>query len=59
VMHLMANPAEGARFGAAGRSDALARYSFDRMVAGFDELYLTELARHGAVPSGDSQLAVS
>jgi glycosyltransferase involved in cell wall biosynthesis len=59
VMHLMADPAEGARFGAAGRSDAVARYSFERMVAGFDQLYVDELARHGAVPSGDSQLAVS
>lgn len=59
VMHLMADPAEGARLGAAGRSDAIARYSFERMVAGFDQLYLSELARHGAVPSGDSQLAVS
>ena len=58
-MHLMANPDEGARFGAAARADALARFSFDRMVAGFDDLYLTELARHGAVPAGHSQLAVS
>ena len=33
VMHLMANPAEGARVGAAAREAVLARFSFDRMVA--------------------------
>ena len=59
VMRLMADPAEGARFGAAGRADAEARFSFDRMVAGFDEIYITELARRGAAPAGHSQLAVS
>lgn len=59
VIHVMANPAEGLRFGAAARADALARFSFDRMVAGFDHLYSTELARHGVAPAGRSQLAVS
>ena len=59
VMHLMANPDEGAAMGAAARADALARFSFDRMIAGFDELYLSELARRGAAPAGRSQLAVS
>ena len=59
VMHLMGDAAEGARLGAAGRAEAFARYSFERMVAGFDALYLTELARHGAAPAGQSQLAVS
>jgi L-malate glycosyltransferase len=58
VMRLMADPQEGARLGAAGRAGALARYSFDRMVADFDELYVTELVRHGA-RAGHSQLAVS
>jgi glycosyltransferase involved in cell wall biosynthesis len=59
VMHVMANPAEGLRIAAAARVDALARFSFDRMVAGFDHLYSTELARHGVVPAGRSELAVS
>jgi glycosyltransferase involved in cell wall biosynthesis len=59
VMHLMADPEEGARFGEAARAEALARFSFDRMVTEFEELYLTELVRHGAVPAGHSQLAVS
>jgi glycosyltransferase involved in cell wall biosynthesis len=59
VMHLMANPEEGARFGAAAREAVLAGFSFDRMVARFDDIYLAELVRHGAVPAGHSQLAVS
>src|SRR5262249_2700581 len=59
VMHLMGNPVEGARMGAAARADALARFSFDRMIAGFDDLYSSELVRRGAAPAGRSQLAVS
>jgi len=59
VMHLMAHPEEGASAGAAARAEALARYSFERMVAGFDEIYLTELTRRGAVPAGRSEWAVS
>jgi hypothetical protein len=55
----MADPAKGTRFGAAARADALARFSFDRMVAGFDAIYLTELARRGMAPASHSQLAVS
>ena len=31
-------------------ADAVARFSFERMVAAFDDLYLTELARRGVVP---------
>jgi hypothetical protein len=58
-MHLMANPDEAARFGAAARETVLAGFSFDRMVAGFDDIYLSELVRQGAVPAGHSQLAVS
>ena len=59
VMHLMASPDEAAKMGAAARADALARFSFDRMIAGFDELYLSELTRRGAAPGERSQLAVS
>jgi glycosyltransferase involved in cell wall biosynthesis len=59
VMHAMADPADASRIGAAARADALARFSFDRMVAGFDDLYSTELARRGAAPAHHSQLAVS
>jgi glycosyltransferase involved in cell wall biosynthesis len=59
VMHLMADPADAARIGAAARADALARFSFDRMVAGFEDIYLTQLSRRGVVPAGHSELAVS
>jgi glycosyltransferase involved in cell wall biosynthesis len=59
VMQLMAEPTAAARFGAAARAEAVARFSFDRMVAGFDQLYLQELTRRGAAPAGHSQLAVS
>jgi len=59
VMHLMANPEEGTQVGAAAREAVLAAFSFDRMVARFDDIYLSELTRHGAVPAGHSQLAVS
>jgi glycosyltransferase involved in cell wall biosynthesis len=59
IMHLMDDAAEGARLGAAARADATARFSFDRMVAGFQDVYLTELARRGAVPADHSELAVS
>ena len=59
VMHLMADPAESARLGAAARADAEARFSFDRMIAAFESIYLTELARRGVVTSGQPQLAAS
>jgi glycosyltransferase involved in cell wall biosynthesis len=59
VIRLIEDPSEAARLGAAGHADAVARFSFDRMVVGFDTVYLTELARHGGAPAGHSQLAVS
>jgi glycosyltransferase involved in cell wall biosynthesis len=59
IIHLMADPMEAARLAAAARAEAVARFSFDRMVAGFDGLYSTELARRGVAPAGHSQLAVS
>ena len=40
---LMADPARAAKLGAAARSEARSRYSFDRMVAAFEGLYLTRL----------------
>jgi len=59
VLHAMAEPEAAATIGEAARADALARFSFDRMVAGFDDIYLTELARRGLTASRHSQLAVS
>jgi glycosyltransferase involved in cell wall biosynthesis len=49
VCRLMTDGALGARLGAAARADAEGRYSFDRMVAAFELLYLTELSRRGVV----------
>jgi len=40
---LMADPARARRLGEAARSEASSRYSFDRMVAAFEGLYLTRL----------------
>jgi glycosyltransferase involved in cell wall biosynthesis len=59
ICRLMADAALGARLGAAARADAEARYSFDRMVGGFESVYLTELARRGVVAAGQPQLAAS
>jgi glycosyltransferase involved in cell wall biosynthesis len=47
LRRLIADPALAGRLGAAAHADVSARYSFDRMVAGFDSLYLTELSRSG------------
>ncbi len=59
VMHVMADAADALRIGAAARADALARFSFERMVAAFDEIYIAELTRCGLAPAEHSQLAVS
>jgi glycosyltransferase involved in cell wall biosynthesis len=59
ICDLMADPARAARLGEAARTEAEGRYSFDRMVAGFERLYLTELTRRGVVAHGAPQLAAS
>ncbi len=59
VMRLMADGALGADLGAAARADVAARYSFDRMVAGFERIYFDELKRRGLVPAAQPQLAAS
>jgi glycosyltransferase involved in cell wall biosynthesis len=59
LVNVMAAPGEAARIAAAARADVVARFSFERMVAAFDEIYETELARRGVVAPGRSQLAVS
>jgi glycosyltransferase involved in cell wall biosynthesis len=53
ICRLMADPPLGHRLGSAARSEALARHSFTRMVAAFDRVYTTELARRGIVPFTD------
>ena len=59
VSRLMSDGALATRLGAAARAHA-ARYSFDRMVAAFENVYLTQLTRAGirAVP-GAAQTARS
>jgi glycosyltransferase involved in cell wall biosynthesis len=48
LVRLMREPDLAARLGAAARMTVEARYSFDRMVSAFDNLYQGELARCGA-----------
>jgi L-malate glycosyltransferase len=59
LCRLMNDPALASRLGDAARAEALARYSFDRMVAAFESLYLTELRRRGVREAGQPQLAAS
>ena len=59
LCRLMADPALAARLGDAARDDAHARYSFERMVAAFEQLYLSELTRRGIVAAHEPQLAAS
>jgi glycosyltransferase involved in cell wall biosynthesis len=59
LCRLMNDPALASRLGDAARAKAHARYSFDRMVAAFESLYLTELARRGVLEAGQPQLAAS
>jgi glycosyltransferase involved in cell wall biosynthesis len=49
LCRLMSDPALAARLGDAARDEARAHYSFDRMVASFESLYLTELTRRGVI----------
>jgi glycosyltransferase involved in cell wall biosynthesis len=54
LCRLMADPALGARLGAAARAEVETRYSFDRMVVRFEQVYLTELARRGRSQAADA-----
>ena len=59
ICRLMAEPAYAAQLGDAARDQAHARYSFDRMVAGFESIYLTELTRRGVIAADEPQWAAS
>jgi L-malate glycosyltransferase len=59
LCRLMGDAALGARLGDAARADAEARFSFDRMVAAFEFVYLTELARRGVITAEQPQWAAS
>jgi glycosyltransferase involved in cell wall biosynthesis len=56
---LMSRPGLAARLGDAAGAGTHARYSFDRMVAAFDSVYVTELTRRGVIAAGHPQLAAS
>jgi glycosyltransferase involved in cell wall biosynthesis len=47
LCRVMADPSVGTRLGEAARRETQARYSFERMVAAFDSLYVRELAKRG------------
>jgi glycosyltransferase involved in cell wall biosynthesis len=47
---LVAEPARASRLGAAARVEVAARYSFDRMVRSFEDLYRTHLGLTTAQP---------
>jgi glycosyltransferase involved in cell wall biosynthesis len=55
LCRLMADPALASRLGDAARADACARFSFDRMVAAFEFVYVTELTRR-AIAAADQPL---
>jgi glycosyltransferase involved in cell wall biosynthesis len=59
ICRLMGDPPLAERLGATARARAASRYSFDRMVAAFESIYLAELAGHGLVASGRPRLATS
>jgi glycosyltransferase involved in cell wall biosynthesis len=59
ICRLMSTPELASRLGAAARAEAHAGYSFDRMIAAFESLYLTQLARRGVRVSTHPQLATS
>jgi L-malate glycosyltransferase len=59
LCQLMEDSSLGSRIGDSARSEAQSRYSFDRMVAEFDRIYVDELTRCGIVPTGQPQLAAS
>jgi L-malate glycosyltransferase len=59
ICRLMAEPAYAGQLGDAARGEARARYSFERMVAAFEFIYLTELTRRGVVGADEPQWAAS
>ena len=59
ISQLMADSSRGARIGEAARRDVASRFSFDRMVAGFEQVYLDELARRGVIGARQPQWAAS
>jgi L-malate glycosyltransferase len=59
ICRVMAEPAEAARMGAAAREHVDSRFDFDRMVAGFEAIYLRQLARRRMPVAERAELAAS
>jgi glycosyltransferase involved in cell wall biosynthesis len=59
IGRIMSTPTLARSLGKAARSEVAARYSFDRMIADFEAVYLRQLARVGRVPHVQLDLAVS
>lgn len=54
IGRLMADAPFAARLGASARARARARYSFERMVESFEQMYLAQLARRGVIAAQPS-----
>jgi len=59
IGRLMDDPSHAGLLAESARADAASRYSFDRMVAGFEHLYLAELARRRLIGANEPRLATS
>jgi L-malate glycosyltransferase len=59
LCELMADPSRAERLGGAARREARSRYSFERMVAEFDRIYVHQLTVRGARSTVQPQLAAS
>jgi glycosyltransferase involved in cell wall biosynthesis len=59
ICALIADPQHAAVLGESAREEAHARFSFERMVADFERVYLAELARRGLLAARAPQLAAS
>jgi glycosyltransferase involved in cell wall biosynthesis len=59
ILTLMGSPNLGARLGTAARREVESRFSFERMVAGFERVYLTQLNQRGVTTAPATQAAAS
>jgi glycosyltransferase involved in cell wall biosynthesis len=59
VLDLIARPQVAGALGVAAREKAERQFSFDRMVSGFEHLYLSELGRRAVGSEPDHELAAS
>jgi glycosyltransferase involved in cell wall biosynthesis len=59
ICRLMADGSLAGSLGAAARADVEARYSFERMVSGFERIYLEQLVQRGVVRRPSPELTVT